>query len=999
VQRWATLGLALLCLAVPLLAVFAPVLFQDRQFAFRDAGHFYYPLLRRVQQEWEAGRWPLWAPEASAGMPLLGSPTAAVLYPGKVVFFVLPHAWAMRIYVIAHVALAFVAMRTLVRGWNVSAVGSTLAALAYAFGVPVLSQTSNVIFLVGAAWAPLGFLAADRWVRCGQRLALAALALVLALQVLGGDPEAAYLTLACAAGYAAGVAASGAPARARRLVRTFSAVLIPIYLVLLGLSWWSAQAIQEVSVAQPGMPQPWKPPTDALVATAWAAGVAWVFWRARARIRARAQRDGRTLAVMLGGLIAASVLAFLVAAAQVLPVFEYARQSFRAAASEGFHDIYPYSASPLQLLDAVWPSALGSLEGGYRTWLNALPPKPGSRLWVPSVYLGGLTLVLALSAAGIRGGPPWRAWLSIVAAISVLTALGYYTSPVLWARLVPAGSAALGPLEPAFSYQIRTDGCLRDGDGSVYWLLASALPGFRSFRYPPKLFVFAALGVSGLAGAGWDRLAAGRSRRATIIAVSLLAASLVALSASWIGAGPIRAAFEGLSARLRGSDEPLDVARAVADIRTALVHGAVAAAAALSLAVLARRRPLPAGLAAVAVLTLDLVLANAYHVVTVPQAIFEEPPRALELILAAERASPAPGPYRVQRVGRWWPEGWSRTGAPRRFEEITRWERKTLRPHYGLPLGVCSTFYFDTIESLDYGLFFLPWMLRPDVDAAHRHGLKPGQSVWYYARRGLDLWNTRYFIVPGRLVWDSPERGYAALIPHSTFLDPPPGSFDGPDGTSRRARWLETDDFRILRNDAAFPRAWIVHRAYLLPTVHGLRLVDRLTLTQQILYQADEFWHVPGLAVRDPRTVAWVETDRAGEVDRFLSRAGPDPAETVTVTRDEPQRVELTAVLRTPGLVVVADVYYPGWKLSVDGKEAEILRTNRAMRGVALPAGSHRLAFTYDPLSFRVGMVLSIIGLVVLAGLLVWARRKVDCVAPLNVASRSARGPQFDSRD
>ena len=120
--------------------------------------------------------------------------------------------------------------------------------------------------------------------------------------------------------------------------------------------------------------------------------------------------------------------------------------------------------------------------------------------------------VLASAAAGFRGGPPWRAWLSVVAVASLLAALGYYGSPLLWARCVPGATSALGPLEPAFSWKVRTDGHLRDGDGGVYWFLASALPGFRSFRYPPKLLVFWALAVSALAGVGWDRLVAGRSR-------------------------------------------------------------------------------------------------------------------------------------------------------------------------------------------------------------------------------------------------------------------------------------------------------------------------------------------------------------------------------------------------------------------------------------------------------------------------------------------------------
>ena len=68
-----------------------------------------------------------------------------------------------------------------------------------------------------------------------------------------------------------------------------------------------------------------------------------------------------------------------------------------------------------------------------------------------------------------------------------------------------------------------------------------------------------------------------------------------------------------------------------------------------------------------------------------------------------------------------------------------------------------------------------------------------------------------------------------------------------------------------------------MHRAYLVPTVRGLRVADRRKLMQEILYQGDEFWHLPGVPVRDPRSVAWVETDRPREVDRFLSRRRARP--------------------------------------------------------------------------------------------------------------------------
>ncbi len=234
------------------LSCFGAVLFGDRQFAFRDAGQYYYPLYLRVQQEWDAGRWPLWAPEANAGTPLMGDPTAAVLYPGKLVYWWLPYAWAARAYAIAHVLLAFAGAYALLRAWRVSTTGALLGAMAYGFGAPVLSQTCNVIFLVGASWIPLGFLAIDRWVRLGRRWAIPALAVVLAMQVLGGDPEAAYLMGVFGSAYAVGLIASGNPPALAKLVRWGWIVLVAAYLGLLGLAVWTARVQHAVTTRRDG---------------------------------------------------------------------------------------------------------------------------------------------------------------------------------------------------------------------------------------------------------------------------------------------------------------------------------------------------------------------------------------------------------------------------------------------------------------------------------------------------------------------------------------------------------------------------------------------------------------------------------------------------------------------------------------------------------------------------------------------------------------------------
>ncbi len=95
----------------------------------------------------------------------------------------------------------------------------------------------------------------------------------------------------------------------------------------------------------------------------------------------------------------------------------------------------------------------------------------------------------------------------------------------------------------------------------------------------------------------------------------------------------------------------------------------------------------------------------------------------------------------------------------------------------------------------------------------------------------------------------------------------------------------------------------------------------------------------------------------------------------MTVVAHGPQRVELKATLRSPGLVILADTYYPGWRLTIDGKPAPIYRANRLMRGAAVPAGEHVLVYSYEPQSFRIGAIVSGVSLIALLALAVTSRQ------------------------
>lgn len=944
------------CLVALLLACYWPALLAGRQFAYRDSAHYYYPLYQRVQAEWEAHRWPLWEPEENGGMPLLGNPTAAVLYPGKVIYALFSYPWAARLYIVAHTVIAFGGAFVLLRSWDTSRAGSALSALSYAFGAPVLFQYCNVIFLVGAAWLPWGLWAVDRWLRLGRRPALLALAAVLALETLGGDPEVAYMTGLCAGGYALYLAwlrarPSDAPPVRVWLLVLLGIVLAAVWVALTLFLAWKLPPLRPMPKNPPPRAFPWMPYVTWGVAAVWGLGGSVVL--------ARWRRAGRraVLGPMLLGLAVAAVLAGGLAAAQLLPVAEFTSLTARAA-GEGPHDIYPFSLTPIRLIELLWPNPFGTNFAGNRNWLPTLPQTPGAaKIWVPSLYLGAPALIFALAALGVRNGPPWRAWLSVIALVSLFASLGETTSPLWWARFSPQVRALVGPHDPVSVTSIRQDLYLRDGDGSFYWFLATAVPGFRQFRYPSKLLSFTALAVAGLAGLGWDRAVSGRFRRALGLTAATLGLGAATLATGWAQRGPIMAQLSRRAARLSSAFGPIDVAGAFGESARALLHAVLVGAALLVLLVRLRRGEprLRHDVFLLVLVTADLALANAGFVLTAPQSAFETKPEVVRRLEEAERADPASGPYRVHRVPIWEPVRWYEENSPRRVIDLVEWERTTVQPKYGLPYNIEYTRTLGVAELYDHEWFFGPFLYRPTLEAAQSIGVAPNEKVVVAPRRGFDLWNTRYFVMPMIPHWTEEHRGFAALLPRTERVYPPPGAFDGPGGREEHERWARDQDWQIRRNLDAYPRAWVVHRTRTIPIIKGLDRQARDQPMQEILYGGDAFWNDPTRVVYDPRELAWLEAPDAAALAGKLSGAPSSAADTVKFTRYEPRRVELDVSLDSPGLVILADIYYPGWVLTVDGQPAPVYRANRMMRGAAVPSGKHHLVYTYEPRSFRVG--------------------------------------------
>ena len=147
---------------------------------------------------------------------------------------------------------------------------------------------------------------------------------------------------------------------------------------------------------------------------------------------------------------------------------------------------------------------------------------------------------------------------------------------------------------------------------------------------------------------------------------------------------------------------------------------------------------------------------------------------------------------------------------------------------------------------------------------------------------------------------------------------------------------------KVYRRDA-FPRAWAVHELVRVPNIaEGNILVNQ-----------------------DP-----------GSFRRKAHMEGPPPhvepcaaADTVQLIEHAPDRLAIRAEMACDGMVVLSDAFYPGWRARVDHRPAEIHQVDGAMRGVAVPRGTHTVTMRYRPVSVYLGAALTLVGILGALGL------------------------------
>ncbi len=132
--------------------------------------------------------------------------------------------------------------------------------------------------------------------------------------------------------------------------------------------------------------------------------------------------------------------------------------------------------------------------------------------------------------------------------------------------------------------------------------------------------------------------------------------------------------------------------------------------------------------------------------------------------------------------------------------------------------------------------------------------------------------------------------------------------------------------------------------------------------------------HRPGGAFRDRSLITDYGSFDAGPRDEYIARFKELQAENPIAELDfsNPNRVKIAVGASRPAMLVLTDIWYPGWKAVVDGAPSFLFRVNYLQRGVWLEKGSHKVEMIFRPRSWMIGASISIVSWGVLLIIVGW---------------------------
>lgn len=184
---------------------------------FRDSLHLFAPYKKWIAQALRDGSVCGWYPWQFLGMPFVANIEAGWFYPLNLLYLVLPFGTAHAAFILIHYPIAAGTMAFLLRSRGLPGAPALVGGLTYALGGYLVCQHATVTMLIGASWAPAAIGWGLRAIDGSWRAAIAAGA-VIAMQLLGGDPQTAAVTAGVFAVAASVAAVRGGDERRKALI-------------------------------------------------------------------------------------------------------------------------------------------------------------------------------------------------------------------------------------------------------------------------------------------------------------------------------------------------------------------------------------------------------------------------------------------------------------------------------------------------------------------------------------------------------------------------------------------------------------------------------------------------------------------------------------------------------------------------------------------------------------------------------------------------------------
>jgi hypothetical protein len=160
-----------------------------------------------------------------------------------------------------------------------------------------------------------------------------------------------------------------------------------------------------------------------------------------------------------------------------------------------------------------------------------------------------------------------------------------------------------------------------------------------------------------------------------------------------------------------------------------------------------------------------------------------------------------------------------------------------------------------------------------------------------------------------------------------------------------RLKLLSDGTFKVYENLDALPRAFCVQQ-------------------YEVIRDPEEILKRLGKKEFDPGRAVILEEDPGLP----LPLASPDSGRAeVSIANYAPNEVRMLTDASGPSLLVFCENYYPSWEAHVDGRPSKVYRADYTFRAVSLPAGRHEVIFRFESKQFRLGLIISLLGLFTLA--------------------------------